>query len=77
MGDMAQNFDTVAAEYVRAGQAMDIIESYRDLTSGMMDLYLSSISNRTNEIMRVLTVVTAIFIPLNRMRPDSPTIGVP
>jgi magnesium transporter len=43
---------------------MDVIESYRDLTSGMMDLYLSSISHRTNEVVRVLTVVTAIFIPL-------------
>lgn len=45
-------------------QIMDVIESYRDLTSGMMDLYLSSLGIRTNEIMRVLTVVTTIFIPL-------------
>jgi magnesium transporter len=45
-------------------QIMDVIESYRDLTSGMMDLYLSSLGMRTNEIMRVLTVVTTIFIPL-------------
>lgn len=43
---------------------MDVIESYRDLTAGMMDLYLSSVSHRTNEVVRVLTVVTAIFIPL-------------
>src|SRR5205814_1189377 len=45
-------------------QIMDVIESYRDLTAGMMDLYLSSLGIRTNEIMRVLTVVTTIFIPL-------------
>lgn len=45
-------------------QIMDVIESYRDLTTGMMDLYLSSLGMRTNEIMRVLTVVTSIFIPL-------------
>ena len=45
-------------------QIMDVIESYRDLTTGMMDPYLSSLGIRTNEIMRVLTVVTTIFIPL-------------
>ena len=45
-------------------QIMDVIESYRDLTSGMMDIYLSSLSIRTNEIMRVLTVVSTVFIPL-------------
>jgi magnesium transporter len=45
-------------------QIMDLIETYRDLTSGMMDLYLSSLGIRTNDIMRVLTVVTTIFIPL-------------
>ncbi len=45
-------------------QIMDLIETYRDLTAGMMDLYLSSLGIRTNEIMRVLTVVTTIFIPL-------------
>ncbi len=43
---------------------MDVIESYRDVTAGMMDLYLSSVSNRTNEVMRVLTVIASIFIPL-------------
>jgi magnesium transporter len=45
-------------------QIMDLIETYRDLSAGMMDLYLSSLGIRTNEIMRVLTVVTTIFIPL-------------
>ena len=45
-------------------QIMDVIESYRDLTSGMLDIYLSTLGMRTNEIMRVLTVVSTIFIPL-------------
>ncbi len=50
--------------YDHIAQIIDIIESYRDLTAGLMDLYLSSLGFRTNEIMRVLTVVTALFIPL-------------
>lgn len=43
---------------------MDVVESYRDLTASMMDIYLSSVGMRTNEVMRVLTVVSTIFIPL-------------
>jgi magnesium transporter len=50
--------------YDHVVQIMDVIESYRDMTTGMMELYLSSVSTRTNEIMRVLTVVSATFIPL-------------
>jgi len=50
--------------YDHITQIIDIIESYRDLTAGLMDLYLSSVGARTNEIMRVLTVVSTIFIPL-------------
>ncbi|MBC8316946.1 MAG: magnesium/cobalt transporter CorA [Desulfobulbaceae bacterium] len=45
-------------------QVMDTIETYRDMISGMLDIYLSSISNRMNEIMKVLTLFAAIFIPL-------------
>jgi magnesium transporter len=37
------------------------VETFRDLLSGMLDLYLSSISNRTNEVMKFLTVVGTIF----------------
>jgi magnesium transporter len=43
---------------------LDILESFRDATRNFMDLYLTSISIRTNEIMRVLTVISSIFIPL-------------
>ena len=45
-------------------QAIDTVETFRDLLSGMLDLYLSSLSNRTNEIMKFLTVIGTIFIPL-------------
>jgi magnesium transporter len=45
-------------------QVIDTIETYRDMISGMLDIYLSSVSNRMNEIMKVLTLFAAIFIPL-------------
>ena len=45
-------------------QVMDTIETYRDTLSGMLDIYLSSLSNRMNEIMKVLTIIATIFIPL-------------
>jgi magnesium transporter len=50
--------------YDHAIQVIDNIETYRDIISGMMDLYLSSISNKMNEIMKVLTIIGTIFIPL-------------
>ena len=43
---------------------LDLLETYRDATRNLMDLYLSSLSMRTNEIIRVLTVISSIFIPL-------------
>lgn len=45
-------------------QIIDTIESFRDMVSGMLDIYLSSLSNRMNEIMKVLTIIATIFIPL-------------
>ena len=45
-------------------QVIDTIETCRDLVSGMMDLYMSTISNRMNEVMKFLTVIATIFIPL-------------
>jgi len=44
-------------------QIMDLMETYRDMSAGMLDVYLSSASNRLNEVMRVLTVITTLFIP--------------
>jgi magnesium transporter len=43
---------------------MDTIESFRDVLSGLQDLYLSTLSNRMNEVMKVLTIMATIFIPL-------------
>ena len=45
-------------------QVIDTVETSRDLLSGMLDLYLSSVSNKMNEVMKVLTIFAAIFIPL-------------
>jgi len=50
--------------YDHTVQILDLLETYRDMATGMMDVYLSSVSNRLNEIMRVLTVISTIFIPL-------------
>jgi magnesium transporter len=44
--------------------AIDTVETYRDILSGMLDIYLSSMSNRLNEIMKVLTIIATIFMPL-------------
>ncbi len=47
-----------------AVQVLDTVEALRDVSSGMVDLYLSTVSYRTNEIMKVLTIMASIFIPL-------------
>ena len=50
--------------YDHAVQVLDMVETYRELTSGLMDVYLSAVGNRMNEIMKLLTVISSIFIPL-------------
>lgn len=45
-------------------QVIDTIESYRDMIVGMLDVYLSSTSNKLNEVMKVLTIISTLFIPL-------------
>lgn len=50
--------------YDHAIQIMDLVESYRELTTGLLDVNLSSSSHRLNEVMRLLTVIATIFIPL-------------
>ncbi|HAJ64695.1 MAG TPA: magnesium and cobalt transport protein CorA [Cyanobacteria bacterium UBA8543] len=50
--------------YDHAVQVMDMVETYRELASGLMDVYLSSVGNKMNEIMKLLTVISSIFIPL-------------
>lgn len=50
--------------YDHAVQIIDIIETYRELASSLTDIYLSAISNKMNEVMKLLTVISSIFIPL-------------
>ncbi|MEM7724995.1 MAG: magnesium/cobalt transporter CorA [Cyanobacteria bacterium P01_A01_bin.45] len=50
--------------YDHTVQIIDIIEIYRELTSGLMDVYLSAVSNKMSEVMKILTVISTIFIPL-------------
>jgi magnesium transporter len=45
-------------------QVIDMVETYRELASSLMDMYISSVSNKMNEVMKVLTVISTIFIPL-------------
>lgn len=62
-------------------QIMDLMESYRDTAASMTDIYLSSVSNRLNEVLRVLALITTLFIPptfivgvygMNFSHPNSP-----
>jgi magnesium transporter len=62
-------FTPASAVYFRdahdhAAQVVDVLESFRDIAGGLMEVYLTSISNRTGEVMKVLTVMSTIFIPL-------------
>lgn len=50
--------------YDHTVQAIDNVETFRDMLSNMLDIYLSSLTNRMNEIMKVLTIITTIFIPI-------------
>lgn len=51
--------------YDHAIQALDLTESYRESVSSLIDLYMSDQSNRMNEVMKVLTMISAVFIPLS------------
>lgn len=50
--------------YDHVVQVIDTVESLRDVVNGLVDLYLSQVSYRTNEVMKVLTIMASIFIPL-------------
>jgi len=66
-------------------QVIDTVETFRDLASGMFDTYLSSISNKMSEVMKVLTVIATIFIPLTfiagvygmNFDPDASNLNMP
>ena len=51
--------------YDHSVHALDLVDSYRDIASSLMDLYLSMMSQRMNEVMKVLTIIATIFIPLS------------
>ncbi len=70
--------------YDHTNQIIDNVETFRDIMSGMLDVYLSSVSNRLNEVMKVLTVISTIFIPLTFIVgiygmnfKDMPELGLP
>jgi magnesium transporter len=50
--------------YDHAVQVMDVVESHREIAMGLMDIYLSTVSNRMNEVMKVLTIMASLFVPL-------------
>ncbi len=50
--------------YDHSFQVIDLLENFRDMASGLIDVYLSSLNNRLNEVMKVLTVIATIFMPL-------------
>ena len=43
---------------------LELVESYREMTNGLMEVYLMHASNRMNEVMKILTIISTIFIPL-------------
>ncbi|HSW59314.1 MAG TPA: magnesium/cobalt transporter CorA, partial [bacterium] len=45
-------------------QVIDTVETFRDMSTGLLDLYLSSVSFKMNDVMKVLTIISTIFIPL-------------
>jgi len=51
--------------YDHAVQVIDVLETFREICGGLMDVYLSGISNKMNEVMKVLTIIATIFIPLS------------
>ena len=50
--------------YDHVVQTLDMIETFRDIVGGMVDIYLSSLANRLNEVMKTLTIIATIFIPI-------------
>jgi magnesium transporter len=51
--------------YDHAVHALDLVESYREMASSLLEVYLSSLSNRMNDVMKVLTIIATVFIPLS------------
>ncbi len=53
--------------YDHCAQTAEVVEMYREMSSGLVSIYLSSIANRSNDVMKVLTIMASIFIPLTFM----------
>lgn len=51
--------------YDHATHALDLVESYREMASSLLEIYLSSLSNKLNDVMKVLTIIATVFIPLS------------
>jgi len=51
--------------YDHCVHALDLVESYREMASSLLEVYLSSLSNRMNDVMKVLTIIATVFIPLS------------
>ncbi len=51
--------------YDHTVHALDLVESYREMASSLLEVYLSSLSNRMNDVMKVLTIIATVFIPLS------------
>jgi magnesium transporter len=65
VGLIGEAIDVFLADvYDHTVHVIDTIESLRDILSGMLDIYLSTVSNKMNEVMKVLTIMATIFIPL-------------
>ncbi|MAE66444.1 MAG: magnesium and cobalt transport protein CorA [Phycisphaeraceae bacterium] len=67
--DENSRFSDVAKTYLRdvsehSVQVIDVIETYREMANGLGDLYMSAVSNRMNEVMKVLTIMASFFIPI-------------
>ncbi len=71
--------------YDHAVRIMDLVDTYREISSGLTDLYMSSVSNRMNDVMKMLTVIATIFIPLTfiagiygmNFNPDASPLNMP
>ncbi len=63
VADETRVFLRDVADHVHS--VIDIVETYREMAASLVDLYLSSVSNRMNEVMKVLTIIATIFIPLS------------
>ena len=68
--DESPFFTDITRVYLRdvldhCAQLLDVVETYREVASGLMSTYLSAVGNRTNEVMKVLTMISTIFIPLS------------